>query len=61
MIMIRPPETDKCSKMMAMHYLKYYLAAVVVKGMMCSRTLVMVTFRSAERNQVHHPCGREEG
>ncbi|KAH7729808.1 RNA polymerase Rpb1 [Aphelenchoides avenae] len=33
MIMIRPPETDKCSKMMAMHYLKYYLAAVVVKGL----------------------------
>lgn len=29
---IRPPELAKCSKMMAIHYLKNNLGNVVVKG-----------------------------
>lgn len=32
MILIRPINNDKCSRTMAMHYMKYYLPSVIIKG-----------------------------
>lgn len=37
---IRPPELAKCSKMMAIQYLKYNIGNVVVKGILPRFTIL---------------------
>ena len=33
MILVRPPNAPKCTKLMVMHYMKHFLPTVIVKGL----------------------------